>query len=431
MNRVGHHNIILKFTSNNKIVEKGKILMDASDFTDSVTHYFYYNYNYKMRVNGNDNVITLERVVSENCQYLLNIQPLAYSYPQNYKDIFAAINGRDKSTIVDEFLGNQDDNVSFLHAMGAKNEDKEMMSKKIFKLHLERCFSEYLFLKDDDEALFMLGIAFHGIMDSFTSSHTDFQKYSEQNMAFHAQGDVIPIEGIDTELFFDPGQIGNDKTPGGEWFAGVFFKGFDKDNILNPFENVMLLLYLYLGNIRSKVDKRTLSYNDIEVLVEKLSMKTIKEINNFLKENYEYGDDAYIFSRYAIESLTEIWNELSSLREKSKDYAHFKDVVRVEKEVREDKDIAVSKVKEVVEKWEKKYNIFIEKLSEDNKLDRLKALFCKWNSKAQFLQGVGGNIYSNIEYIPQTAMQIGREVGGSISSTLENLPPDFFNGSKV
>lgn len=122
------------------------------------------------------------------------------------KEFFTFVNSREDSLKSGIAEGtNQSDSVAFLHAMGA--EKGEQSTQQEFERHLEKCFAEYLFLNKSNEDIFMLGIALHGIMDSFTPSHTMFQKYTEQNMALHAQGDVIPIEDEKEKFEFDPGLV--------------------------------------------------------------------------------------------------------------------------------------------------------------------------------------------------------------------------------
>ena len=241
MNEYNHHRIIERVasriqqdsqdSSRHLDETKKQILKEASNFTDDCLNakskYFFYRNYYTIKAQSN--TIRLNRVDSNgygfsttnNSKQNINnsgekLRDGSYSLGGDWshwtdeKEFFSAVNERRKSAHSDVFdTGNQSDNVAFLHAMGAegetaedtgeKTEDKDKTSRSIFESHLKKCFSEYLFLEDEEKALFVLGIAFHGIMDSFTPSHMGFQKYSEQDMGLHAQGDVIPIMGFDKD----------------------------------------------------------------------------------------------------------------------------------------------------------------------------------------------------------------------------------------
>lgn len=420
MNQVGHHNIIEKFTKGQGITDKREILLQASDYTDSIWRYIYYNFNYEICRTNESNVLEIIRAKNDNIKLLPDIEADAFSlgFPEQHpKDFFAVINRRKESTVIDEFLGNQDDNVSFLHAMGA---DGEEGSINIFKRHLERCFSEYLFLKDENKALFMLGIAFHGIMDSFTPSHTDFQKFAEQNMAFHAQGDVIPIEGIDKELHFDPGQVKNDLASKEEKIAGIAIKGFDGDDILNPTEEVMLFLYLYLSNIQDKETKKELSLDEIDSLVvNKLEGKSISDINSYIKTYYEYGRDAYIFSHSTLRVLDAVWCNLSTCRKEMTSYERY-----CSEETRK-------VIQNAIDIWEKNYNKFINKISRNNKLAILKSYFSYNSWGWQKLQGIFGFNYSIKKRAAQQYDKIANTLNQSwtiAKYTAEELGKDIVKG---
>lgn len=375
MNEYNHHRIIERFAATIALdPSKKKIILEASDFSDfaisktntAKSQYYYYRNYYNIGIKGN--TITLERVkkngfLSNNSiQSMKNAGEKSSSGPLNWnpdndeKEFFSAVNGRKKSSHFDLLdVANQSDNVSFLHAMGAANENEED-SRKEFERHLYKCFSEYLFLKNEKDALFMLGIAMHGIMDSFTPSHTGFQKYSKQSMALHAQGDVIPIKGVFNEdgrlvgspnaeeiISFIPGQY--DKE-GAAQALDKYIKGFDGDNRINDFEYEMLRLFLIIADITSKdtgnrvtTDKRGFPDKDktLSFMNENLKGKTREEIKLFL-QNYKYGDSAYVYSETAVNVLIKIYESLSFGRNhRIKSYEDYKGKNRKNEEV----DIAI------------------------------------------------------------------------------------------
>ena len=367
---------------------KKETLIKASDFTDfaititnnAKSQYYYYRNYYKIGIRGS--TIRLDRV-KNNGYGLINTNnsiqsmknagekssggPLDWDPDNDEKEFFSAVNGRKKSSHFDLLdVANQSDNVSFLHAMGAAGEDKTK-SRDEFEKHLKKCFAEYLFLKNEDDALFMLGIAMHGIMDSFTPSHTGFQKYSEQSMALHAQGDVIPIKGefdkdgrliglpnSEETVSFIPGQYDKDNAGAqklDKYIKGFddddrkIIKGFDDDGSIHDFEYEMLRIFLIISDITSKDgDRVTIGKNDFPDKVKTLSFmnenlkgKTLEEINLFLK-NYKYGESAYVYSETAINVLIKIYESLSYGRShRIKSYEDYKGKNRKNEEV----DIAI------------------------------------------------------------------------------------------
>ena len=245
------------------------------------------------------------------------------------KEFFSSINSRKRSDHGDFLdIGNQSDNVAFLHAMAAKEESVETAQEK-FEEHLKNCFSEYLFLKNDEDALFMLGIALHGIMDSFTPSHTNFQKYTEQDMALHAQGDVIRILDGKDKFEFDPGQFNEEKWHVQFGFKEIIAKGYDSNNYINPIEYEMLRIFLILSNITSQSTGKELDETEIDKLWKSLHNKTKNEINKVLNDNYYSGLKASIFSEAAIFVLKEIYTYLCKERENCKKgrYVYYKEKV--------------------------------------------------------------------------------------------------------
>lgn len=392
MNEYNHHRIIERFAHSIGLdPSKKETLIKASDFSDfaisktntAKSQYYYYRNYYNICVKGN--TITLDRVkkngfgvFNNSIQSMKNAGEKSSGGPLNWdpdndeKEFFSAVNGRKKSSHIDLLdVANQSDNVSFLHAMGALGED-EKKSMAEFEEHLKKCFSEYLFLKNEEDALFMLGIAMHGIMDSFTPSHTGFQKYSEQSMALHAQGDVIPIKGefdedgklkglpnTEETVSFNPGQFNKE---GAAKALDKYIKGFNGDDRINNFEYEMLRIFLIIADITiTSKDKDNKVTTDEEgnpdeakissFMNQNLKGKTLDEINQFLK-NYKYGERAYIYSETAINVITKIYESLSYGRNhRIKNYEDFKGKNRKNEEV----DIAI-KI------WSNNY----EKLHNDN-----------------------------------------------------------------
>ena len=181
-----------------------KIFCDASDFTDIVLKNrnesnklginlifdtdCYYPYNFYYNIKHTNNEIVLKRKNSIRTARQENLNDMG-NILSSREDFFIYINNLEKDDKGE--MANQSDSVSFLHAM--KNKDESSIPKENFEKHLKNCFSEYLFLSNDNYSLFMLGIALHGIMDSFTPSHTNFQAYTKQDWGLHAEGDVIPF----------------------------------------------------------------------------------------------------------------------------------------------------------------------------------------------------------------------------------------------
>lgn len=357
MNEHNHHRIIRRFVfenKNNKLPSNlFEIFIKASDFTDSIWDYLFNHFYYDIRISNN--AIELKRVDENNNKSSYSVgrcdAPLIYE-----KDFFSFINDRPKSPRLDMFdVGNQSDNVAFLHAMGSKNNtvdgskiiDKPTKSKELFVEHLKKCFAEYLFVEKEDNALYMLGIAMHGIMDSFTPSHMNFQHYTDQDMALHAQGDVIPIrcnelsfngskcyDFEDESVCFVPGQC-NKASASEKWLLDFVIKGFDDNNYINDKEYEMLKIYLNI----SQLEKDNAPV-DADNLLQIFKGKKLSEINNILvREKYKYSDRAYKYGEFAIKAMTNVYSYLSEQRLKiKKDYGTYKTNI---KEISE----------EAVEKW--------------------------------------------------------------------------------
>ena len=137
----------------------------------------------------------------------------------------------------------------------------------------------------------MLGIAFHSIMDSFTPSHTRFQVYEDQDMALHAQGDVVPIEENDYEedktsnvmMRFIPGQFNHELEI--TQLLAKYKKGYDDNEIVNDLEFEMLRSFLIIGRITK--DGKELSINEINDLCWSFRQNNLSltKINEILSHN--------------------------------------------------------------------------------------------------------------------------------------------------
>lgn len=403
MNTTNHNRIIAKVTEDDGI--KG-ILEKASAYVDNPmppgSQYYFYHFYYNIHINGN--TIQLLRI-DENApeayeqsmkmcgnkydlnkhQYyddlsikseLVSFNPEGkrkWSCNTDKKEFFSTfINERDKSpkfefgdinffskgisgfgnnTIFD--IGNQSDNVAFLHAMGAANESKDS-SLSEFKKHLRKCFAEYLFIADSEKATYMLGIALHGIMDSFTPSHMDFQKFSEQDWGFHAQGDVIPFDG--DKVVFIPGQFSDASK--GEKYLATIKKGYDGDDIINSKEFEMFKIFLKIGDINEdNAIIKALLEDKADIAVTMTSPTSIKsdfettityhsldKLNKYLEQNgVKFGDNAFDFSEAAIDVCRNIYSTISEKKSQICNYRKYK----------ENKD---SVIDDVIRIWVNKYD---------------------------------------------------------------------------
>jgi hypothetical protein len=276
-----------------------EILFEANHFTDDYLNtpknYYPYN-NYYNKSKKNRNEISLKRVEFQSKNTAKRDMAKCdreISKKFNQKDFFAFINGLPCNPYKIEPFDtcNQSDNVAFLHAMRDKAESIESATKK-FEEHLKTCFYEYLFREDFNESLFILGIALHGITDSFTPSHCQFQSFAKQNEAYvglsplgnimgswHAPGDMVPFRH-DGELYvqeppqkwwykFDP----NGKIDSRLYiFSDTAIKTFQE--IFDHLANVRYSIETNRGNGENAVDEAVgiwkNSYNNF-----------IQRINNF------------------------------------------------------------------------------------------------------------------------------------------------------
>ena len=342
--------------------------------------YFYYHFYYDIECENDTIVLKRENSIPiedeakierykqsiTRCEYdpeEFSVKPGDYDYmalvseltdsPVNYKKFFNTINDRedvrkkyfekyvkncgfkDKLLAKKADSSNQSDCVAFLHAMGSWGEGKAE-SLKAFKMHVINCFAEYLFLQDPEQAEYMLGIALHSIMDSFTPSHTGFKNYVEQDMALHAQGDVIPFEG--DPVYFDPGQCTLDAVASeGQTLAAALVKKYNSDNHINNTEYQMLYIFIdsFLGgnsktNSLKKVIPNSLFSLNVQFWVDPY--------------HYYYNNEATEYSNSAIEVLKGIYEALKQEKDKCRNnYDYYKE--------------AKKKLENVfVKNWEDKYN---------------------------------------------------------------------------
>lgn len=384
MNTYNHHKVI------DKVSEKLKnnlfdvdILQKASDFTDDFCddsewecikkgianlqinqeRFFYFHFYYDLivdkgkvgkgtislfRRNENNTYNQIEESMSQ-CDYnKIRFEKPLYKAPEdrssletqkNYKKFFTFINGRESyldGSVFDS--SNQSDCVAFLHAMGAK---KDSQPETEFENHLKKCFTEFLFLEDDKDALFILGIALHSIMDSFTPSHMGFQKYTEQDMAKHAQGDVIVFDD-DYEVTFDPGQYTADgKASNGKTKMAAFFKGFDSNDKINDKEFEMFKIFTEICALKDNETIKRILDGSIELArIGKYNYKTdsldyeprsLKVLNDTLLKDKQikHGKDAFLYANATIKACEDVFQILSKAREEiGKNYENYKTLIK-------------------------------------------------------------------------------------------------------
>ena len=438
MNEYNHHRIIDRFSSGRLSDEEQKLLENASDFTDSINaewKYYFYHFYYDIEIKDNSAVnegtITLSRVDEDQnvsaqsmrrCGNidLSQVRPkdkalkeiripiligshdretkvgekiyyntsLPYDSAFHEKEFFSMINNREKSPKMNAVdIGNQSDNVAFLHAMSSKGETP-LLAKGVFKEHLKKCFLEYLFLEDEGLANFMLGIALHGIMDSFTPSHTAFQNYEQQDMAKHAQGDVIPFPG--DVLEFVPGQI--DKDTFGAKLLDRYIKGFNDDESLNVIEYKMLYIYMSVFDIsRGKA---------LEELWESLKGKKRSQINQLLC-GYKPGPKAYIYLNRALSTMCRVYVCLHGFRKNiAGDYERYKN-----------ESSAI--VQEACNIWDDEFTSFLK--NEFNVL--LINHFKKEFNLIDRLQVLGTNVKNPAKSLAVVAKDLGITAGNTIADT--------------
>ena len=369
-----------------------KCLIEASNFTDDLAgesnlssdnsalltqkNYFFFHYYYDIECNGD--TIVLNRSKHNESRYQASMRkceynesdfkrnPNDYDYmlliteltdsPINYKKFYNTINDREsfRETYFNKYVNvkpekgkgimallehkvkskkldsaNQSDCVAFLHAMSAY-EESDTSAMDAFRNHLINCFAEYLFLQDTKEAMYMLGIAFHGIMDSFTPSHTGFKNYVKQDMALHSQGDVIVFEGDSTE--FSPGQFEDDlKASGGKTFIPSIIKGYNGDDHVNNTEFEMLKVYLKCfmdignGTTANKLLNGEMEFPGKNVLTGKPVNRSKKELNKILKAEVRFSPTAVNYSKNALEVLSNLYTDLAEKRKKcTNNYENYK-----------------------------------------------------------------------------------------------------------
>lgn len=377
MNTYNHHKIINHVVSkiNNQYPgmisdDDIKILEDASDFTDDFAgeakllklaptvltqkEFFFYHFYYDIKCD--DGMIILKRSNRASYSYKTSLEKCDYDedeflikqikydeshipyndFKLNYKKFYITINdfnadsngGRIQYYTNDIFdSSNQSDCVAFLHAMGSKDEDVQT-SKKVYLEHITKCLREFLFIKDKKEAMFMLGIALHSLMDSFTPSHTGFQKYTEQDMAKHAQGDVIPFEDDKDNVCFDPGQFWDDaKASCGKTALAAIKKGYNNDDVINDIEFKMLKIFIksYLdendpdldaiikgtADIYAQHSYPTSSYGSSTAVV----VKSRNKINKILSTK-RFNSNACKYSANALDVIYDVFIEMIKAKQR-------------------------------------------------------------------------------------------------------------------
>lgn len=410
MNEENHHRVIELFAKESFISDSKMIntLKEASNFTDSINaHFCYYLYSFYYDIAVTSDTIQLTRVNKNKTQYINSMANSDtgeltigsdgsdgnyYGRGGNKKEFYSIINDLSLSPKKNPLdIGNQSDNVAFLHAMASEDENEEDAKTK-FEKHLTRCFSEYLFLENEEDALFMLGIGFHGIMDSFTPSHTGFQKYNKQSMALHAQGDVIPFRkerkkrkgDYQPEIpYFDPGQYSKEGI-----FAkrlNHFLKGFDCDEDINNYVYEMLKIFLIISDIKSP--KTGMRYccdengkfceSNINSFLDIFRGEKLSKVNSILKA-FQYGEGtAFVYSGRAIETLRLVYAILNNAKKTIDNYDGYKSII--------DK-----KVKVAIDLWEKEYNIMHGQLEEKHAM--LSELFNQKNKYPMHFENVVGFI---------------------------------------
>lgn len=317
-------------------INSNEVIVEVTD----ETQFFYYHFFYEICVEKGavgEGKIRLKRNNQDSDtkpeSFLLtnDLGKNGNKYLGNPKLFFTAVNDREDYYIEEFGEGsNQSNCVAFLHAMGAETKHKgfyELDSLYTFKEHLKKCFAEYLFVKNDKDALFMLGIALHGIMDSFTPSHAGFQVYRMQDMGLHAQGDVLPIRNgkkIET-MKFVPGQYSNETKAIMKYLA-KYKKGYDDDDELNTREYEMLRCFLIISRVAYKRNRIELGLDEINNLCSffKRNHITLTKINKVLSKGFTYGKSAYDYSNKAIGALNSVYEILFDARTKITNYNDYK-----------------------------------------------------------------------------------------------------------
>lgn len=413
MNTHNHHKIIVKVSEKlkNNLFDV-EILKKASDFTDDFCddsewdsikkgisnlqfnqkRFFYFHFYYDIKVdkgkvgkgtisllrrNENNTYNQIEESMSR-CDYdKIQFEKPLFKDPEdrspletqkNYKKFFTYINDRERYLSESLFdSSNQSDCVAFLHAMGAAGEAEDD-SLEAFIEHLKNCFTEFLFLKNQNDALFILGIALHSIMDSFTPSHMGFQKYTEQDMANHAQGDVIVFDD-DYEVTFDPGQYTPDgKASNGKTKMAAFFKGYNSDDHISDKEFEMFKIFAEIGDLTNNKTIKDIIDGNMDLTrigkynsktdrqdIEPRSLKVLNEEVLNLKQ-IRYGEKALVYSKAAIKVCTEVFQKLSSARQEiGEQYEKYKIMKINSDNVYSGKNDGGNCIMDAINSWEQAY----------------------------------------------------------------------------
>jgi hypothetical protein len=314
-------------------IKNDELYIELTDESQFYYYHFFYEIEVEKKTIGKGK-ITLKRHKKDDPAIKPEKDDLgknAENYSDNLKLYYTAVNNREDFFLTGIAEGsNQSNCVAFLHAMGAQTKHKrfnENNPRRTFENHLKKCFAEYLYLKDETEALFMLGIALHGIMDSFTPSHTGFQVYGDQDMGLHAQGDVIPIRDSKEPktMEFIPGQYNNETKTIMKDLARLK-KGYDDDDFLNNREYEMLRSFLIISKVAYKKNNTELDINEINELCShfKSHHVSLSKINKVLSEGFTYGESAFDYSIMTVQVLNKIYNILYTKRKEIEDFNSYK-----------------------------------------------------------------------------------------------------------
>jgi hypothetical protein len=205
-------------------------------------------------------------------------------------------------------------------------------------------------IKDDEQAAFILGIALHSIMDSFTPSHMNFQPYAIQDEQLHAQGDVVPFRN--DPVRFEPGQYTDDgKASHYKSYLAAFTKGYNGDDDIG-IEFEMFKIFTAIGGIEDDDIVKSILEGKIDVTQTKIINDEFtsfrvpyiskKKINDLIKDK-KYSESAFELSDAAIKVVADVFKHLCLIRnQEGYDFQKYKN--------------AKGNIEDVVKLWEKKYN---------------------------------------------------------------------------
>ena len=293
MKQEGHYNVIEHAFKKEDDTFR-QILKDANDFADewdavgkTPGYYFYHNYyniSFLSRKNKDEikNEIFLTRVPLKGKPYSETYGNDMLPSTRSAKEFYTTIN----DSVIGYNYGNQSDNLSFLHAMREKGESIEKAENK-FKEHLKTCFFEYLFRLDYKESLFILGIALHGITDSFTPSHSGFQSFSLQCEKYEADFKLI-----------HPAFVAGDYLKGtnmGTWHTPGDIVPFTKKQGEKHIEEKEQAWWYKFSNNKKEINKNLYVFSDTAI-------KTLQDIYTKLKSMKDAGGKN-------VDDVVKIWED--------------------------------------------------------------------------------------------------------------------------